>query len=76
MLRPVPPYALLIILPCHVPELIVPIDDRYADAIDKSFSVSLLKSEDNTYEIKDDENNSTTVNIINNDIAGIVKRVI
>ena len=28
VLRPVPPYALLIILPCHVPELIVPIDDR------------------------------------------------
>ena len=55
--------------------LVVPIDDRYADAIDKSFSVSLLKSEDNTYEIKDDENNSTTVNIINNDIAGIYTQV-
>ncbi len=51
--------------------LVVPIDDRYADEFDKSFSVSLLKSVDNTYEIADDENNSTTVNIINNDIAGI-----
>ena len=55
--------------------LVVPIDDRYADSIDKSFSVSLLKSDNNSYEIKNDENNSTTVNIINNDIAGIYTQV-
>ena len=55
--------------------LVVPIDDIYADSIDKSFSVSLLKSDNNSYEIKNDENNSTSVNIINNDIAGIYTQV-
>ena len=41
--RPVPPYALLIILPCHVPELIVPTVCRL-DAEVRLLSVSIAVS--------------------------------
>ena len=47
VLRPVPPYALLIILPCHVPELIVPIvlnDDAEVKLPSVSIALSIVDS--------------------------------
>lgn len=51
--------------------IVVPIDDFYADSIDKSFVVSLAEGDD--YDIdKNNSNNSASIHIINNDIPGIV----
>ena len=47
VLRPVPPYALLIILPCHVPVLIVPIvlkDDAEVKLPSVSMALSIVAS--------------------------------
>ena len=47
VLRPVPPYALLIILPCHVPVLIVPIvlnDDAEVKLPSVSIALSIVAS--------------------------------
>ena len=47
VLRPVPPYALLIILPCHVPVLIVPIvlnDDAEVKLPSVSIALSIVDS--------------------------------
>ncbi|MBD1194943.1 PA14 domain-containing protein [Vulcanococcus sp. Clear-D1] len=50
--------------------LVVPIDDFYSDSINKAFTVQLTSG--TGYNISDDSNtNSASVQIINNDIAGI-----